>query len=98
MAFKGLVINVVLLLAVVGAAVTDMAAFMLLTTVGIQLVIAIKALPTETTLGMSFETALVDGSGLIITILFVLSQFRVCKESVLMSKDFFVPCTKVTIS
>jgi hypothetical protein len=35
MAFKGLVINVVLLLAVVGATVTDMAAFMLLTTMGI---------------------------------------------------------------
>lgn len=56
-----------------------MAAFMLLTTMGVQLVITIEALSTETTLGMPFETALVDGTGLVITILFVLSQLRVCK-------------------
>jgi hypothetical protein len=79
MTFKGLIVHVVLLLAVVRAPVTDMAAFMLLTAMGVQLVVTIEALSAETTLRMPFETALVDGTGLVITILFVLSQLRVCK-------------------
>lgn len=73
MTLKGRVINVVLLLTIVGTAVTDMAAFVLLTTMGIKLIITIEPLPTETAFGMSFETALVDGTRLVIAILFVLS-------------------------
>lgn len=98
MTLKGLVVNVILLLAVVGTAVTDMTAFVLLTTMGVQLVITIEPLPTETALGMSFETALVDGPRPIIAVLFVFSQFCVCKEGVFMGKDLFVPRTKITIS
>ena len=98
MTLKGLIIHVVLLLAVVGSAITDMAAFMLLTAMGIQLVVTVKALSTETTLGMPFETALVDGTGLVITVFFVFSQLRVRKEGVFVGENLFVSCTKITIA
>lgn len=98
MTLKGLIIHVVLLLAVVGSAVTDMTAFVLLTAMGIQLVVTVKALSTETTFGMSFETALVDGTGLVITVFFVLSQLRVRKEGMFVGEDLFVSCTKITIA
>lgn len=76
---EGLVVDVVLLLAVRGATVTNMAAFMLVTTVRIKFIITIETLATKATFRMSSETALVDGTWLVVADLFMLSQLGVGK-------------------
>jgi len=72
-ALKSVVVNVVLLLAVGRASVTDVAAFMFITAVSVQLIIAVESLTAEATFGMSLETTLIYGSRLIITGPFVFS-------------------------
>lgn len=70
------VVNVVLLLTVGGASVTDVAPFMFIAAVGVQLIVTIEPLTTETTFGVSLEATLVYSSRLVISGPFVLTQFR----------------------
>lgn len=94
--FQGLVIDVVLLLAVGGTAITDMATLVFISTVSIKLVIAVETLAAKATLWVSFKTTLVDGTGLIITILLMLSQLCMSEKSVLVGEDLLVSCTEIT--
>lgn len=80
-----------------GTAIANVASFVLVSTMSVQLVIAIESLPTETTLGVALEAALVDGTRFVVTMLLVFSQLSHCEESVLVSEHLFVPCTKVAI-
>ena len=96
-ALQSIVVNIVLLLAMGGTAVANMASFVFITTMGVQLVIAIESLPTKTTLGVAFEAALVDSTGFVITMLLVFSQLGHGEEGVLVSEHLFVPCAEVTV-
>lgn len=73
MILKGLIINVVLLLTVGGTTITDMATFVFVSAVSVELVVAVEALATKSTLRVSFETTLIDRAGLIIAVLLMLS-------------------------
>jgi hypothetical protein len=90
---KSVVVNIVLLLAVGRTSVTDVAAFMFITAVSVQLVVAVEALTTEAAFGMSPETTLVDGSRLVITGLFVFAQLCWSKKLMLVCKDLLVTST-----
>lgn len=96
MVFQGLVIDVVLLLAVGGTTITDMATLVLISTVGVEFIIAVETLAAKATFWVSFETALVNGTGLIVAVLLVLSQLRMSEQSVLVGEDLLVSCTEVT--
>ena len=69
MAFKGIIIDIILLLSVGRTAVADMASFVFVSAVCIELVIAIESLATETTFRMSLKAALVNCTRLIISVL-----------------------------
>jgi hypothetical protein len=97
-ALQSIVVNVILLLAMGSAAVTDMASFMLVTTVGVKLIITIESLPTESTLWVALEAALLDSTGFVITMLLVFPQLSHGKKGVLVSEHFLVPCTKITVT
>jgi hypothetical protein len=71
MLLKGVVINVILLLAMGGTSITDVTAFVLITTMSVELVVAVKSLATEPTLGVPSEATLVYSSRLVVTGLFV---------------------------
>ena len=90
MVLKGIVIDIVLLLAVGGATVTNVAAFVLITAVGVELIVTVESLTTETTLGVTSETTLVNGSRFVVARLLVLAQLRCSKELMLVCKDLFV--------
>ena len=70
------VVNIVLLLTMGGASVTDVATFVFITAMSVQLVVAVEPLTTKATLRVSPEATLVYSSRLVIARLFVLTQFR----------------------
>lgn len=75
-----------------------MAPLVFISTVGVELVITVKTLAAKATLWVSFETALVNGTRLIVPILLVPSQLCMSEQRVLMGEDLLVPCTEITIS
>lgn len=97
MVFQCLIIDVVLLLTVGGTTITDMATLMLISTVGVELIIAVETLAAKATLWVPFETALINGTGLVITILLVPPQLCMSEQSVLVCEDLLVPCTEITM-
>lgn len=70
------IVNIVLLLTMGGASVTDVATFVFITAMSVQLVVAVEPLTTKSTLGVSPEATLVYSSRLVIARPFVLTQFR----------------------
>lgn len=70
------IVNIVLLLTMGGASVTDVATFVFITAMSVQLVVAVEPLTTKSTLRVSPEATLVYSSRLVIARLFVLTQFR----------------------
>jgi hypothetical protein len=94
---QSVVVDIVLLLAMGGATVTDMASLVFVSTVGVELIIAIESLPTESTLGVALEATLVDSTRFMIAKFLVFPQIGHGEESVLMREYLFVPRTKVTI-
>lgn len=72
--FKGVIIDKVLLLTIAGPAVADMASFMPVSAVGIELIISIESYSTEPALWMASETALVSSTGIVVPILLMFSQ------------------------
>ena len=90
------VVNIVLLLAVSGSSITDMAPLVLVPTVGVQLVVSVEPLSAETTLRMTFKTALVDRPRGIVSVFFVLAQFRHGKQRMLVREHLFVSSTQIT--
>jgi hypothetical protein len=96
--FEGIVVDKVLLLASAITPIADMAAFVLVSTVCVQLVVSVEALSTEATFRVSLEAALVDRTRVVVTELLVLPQFGECKQLVFVRKDLLVSCTQVTVS
>ncbi len=45
---------------------------------------------------MTLKSALIDGTRIVVTKFLVLAKFADCKELMLMSEDFLIPCTKIT--
>jgi hypothetical protein len=72
--FECVVVEVVLLLATTVLPVADMASFMLVATMCVELVITVKSFVAETTLGMTFETALVNRSRIVVTSPFMFAE------------------------
>lgn len=75
-----------------------MAPLVFISTVGVEFVIAVETLAAKATLWVSFETALVNGTRLIVPILLVFSQLCMSEQRVLMGEDLLVPCTEITRS
>lgn len=75
--------------------IADMAPLMLIPTMRIELVVAVEALSTEATLGMTLESALIDRPRIIVTELFVLAKFTDSEELMLMGENLLVSRTKV---
>ena len=93
---EGVVIDVVLRVSATISAVAQVAAFVTVTTMRKQLVVAVEALSTEATLGMTFETRLVLGTRNVVSMLLVPTQILDCKEIVFVGKDFFVAGAEIT--
>lgn len=87
------IIDVVLLLAMSGLSIADVASLMLVTAVCIQFVISVESLATETAFRVTSETALVNGTGDIISVFLVFPQLRHGKEFVLVGEDLLVSST-----
>ena len=94
--FQRVVIHKILLLPPLVISIADMASFMFISAVGIELIISIETLSTKTTLGMPFEAALVHGTRIVVTKLFMFSKFLRCEEFMFVRKDLLVPCAKIT--
>lgn len=94
--FQGVVVHIVLLLPSIISSIADMALFMLISAMGIQLIIAVKPLPAEATLRVALKTALIHGSRIIITEFFMLAKFGYCKQFMFVREDFLVPCAQIT--
>lgn len=94
--FKGIVVDVVLLLAVARPSIANVTPFMPVTTMSIQFVVSIEPLAAKATFRMSFETTLIDSPGNVIAVFFMSSQFCVGEELMLMRKHFFIPRAEIT--
>lgn len=90
------IINVVLLLAMSGSSIADVASLMLVTAVCIQFVISVESLATETTFGVTSETTLVNSTGDVISVFLVFPQLRHGEEFVLVGEDLLVSSTQIT--
>lgn len=93
--FQRVVVHIVLLLPSIIPSIADMALFMLISAMGVQLIIAVESLPAETTLRMALETALVHGSRVVVAEFFVLAKFGYREQFMFVREDFLVPCAKV---
>lgn len=96
MYFKRVVVDKVLLLAVLIPSIANVTSLMLVSAMGIELIVAIKALPTESALRMTLEPALIDRAWIIISKLLVLAQFADGEKFVLVGKHFLIPCAEIT--
>jgi hypothetical protein len=94
--FQRVVVDVVLLLPATIASVADVAALMLVSAVGVQLVVPIEARVTEATFRMPPKAALVLCTRVVVAELLVLFQVWPCKELVFVGEDLLVPCTQIT--
>lgn len=93
--FQRVIVDIVLLLTTAVASVADVAAFMLVTTMCVQLVISIEALAAKTTLWVSLKSTLIDRARVVVPELLMLAQFWECEEFVFVREDFFVSRAKV---
>lgn len=73
-----------------------MALFMIVPTVRIQLIIAVKPLFAESTLRVTLETALIHSSRIIVAILLVIAELCHCEELMLMCENLLVSCAQIT--
>lgn len=79
MLLKGVVVDVILLLTVGRASITDVTTFMFITAMGIQLIIAVESLPAEAALGVTLEATLIYRTRSVVARLFMLPQLGGCK-------------------
>lgn len=93
---KGIVVDVILLLAIPGPAVTDVTAFMSVTTVDIELIVTIEPLAAEATFRMASEASLVNSPRDVISVFLVLSQFCIGKQFVLVREHLFISRAEIT--
>lgn len=95
MILKGIVVDVILLLPTGRAAVAYVASLMTVTTVRVEFVIAVESLAAKSTFGVSPETALIQGSWHIITVLLVFAQLCHSEKFMLVCEDLLVPSAKI---
>jgi len=93
---ESVVVDIVLGLSATIAAITQVASFVAVTTMGEEFIVSVEALTTEATLRMALEARLVLGTRDIITVLFVSTQFLRSKQFVFMSEDLLVTSTQIT--
>jgi hypothetical protein len=90
-----LVVQIVLRISASISSVTYVTSFVLLPTVGIQLVISIESLLAEATLWMSLKSRLVDCSRVVVSVFLMLPKLTEREQFVFMGEHLFVPCAKV---
>lgn len=83
-------------MAAVVPSITDMALLVLLPTMGVQFIVTVESLATKATFRMPFESGLIDGSGVVISKLFVLSKFPGCEQLMFVGEHFLVAGAKIT--
>jgi hypothetical protein len=93
--FQRVIVDIVLLLATAIVSVTNVAAFVLVSAVCVELVVSIESLSAETTLGVSLESTLIDRARIVVAELLMLAQFREREKFMFVRENFLVPCAKV---
>lgn len=73
-----------------------MASLVLVSAMRVEFVIAVEALSTEPTFGMTFEPTLVHSSRIIVAEFLMLLQLRDCEQLMLVGEDLLVPGTQIT--
>lgn len=91
-----IVVHKVLLLPAPITAVANVAAFVLISTMCVQLIVSVEALATETAFRVSLEATLIDRARVIVTELLMLPEIGKREELVLVREDFLVPRTQIT--
>ena len=94
--FQRIIVYIILLLASKIPPIANMALFVLISAMSIQLIIAIESLPAEATLRMALETTLVHGSRVVVAKLFMLPKFGSSEQFMFMREDFLVSCAQIT--
>lgn len=94
--FKRVVVKEILLSAAGVATVAEMASLVLVAAMCVELIVTVEPLPAETTFWMSFETALIYRTWVVVTKLFMLAQFSWREEFMLVSEDFLIPRAQIT--
>ena len=94
---KRIVVDIVLLLpAPTVLTIADVAAFVFVPTMRVELVVPVEALATEATFRMSLESALIDRARVIVAELLMFAQIRKGKQLVLVGEDFLVARAEIT--
>lgn len=93
--FKGVVIDVILVPAPTRLSITNMAPFMLISAVGVELIISVKAFATEFAFWVAFESTLINCTRRIIAVFLVFAKLRDSEKLMLVCKHFFVASTKI---
>ena len=96
MLLKRIVVNEILLIAALPTSITNMASFVLVSAMSIELVIAIKSRPTETTFRMTLEAALIYRTRIVVSKTLMFPQLLRCEQLMLMREDLLVPRAEVT--
>ena len=95
MLLQAIVVHKVPRVVATSPAIADMTSLVPVTAMRIQLVIAVKPLPTEPTLWMTFEAALIYGARVVVAELFVPAKISGCEQLMLVGEDLLVAGTEV---
>jgi len=68
---------------------------MLIPAMGVKLIVTVESLPTKATFRMTFETALVNGSRIVIAEFLMLAKLLLSEEFMLMGEHLLVPGAEV---
>ena len=79
MSLQRIVVKVVLRILSARSSITQMPSSILIAAVGVEFIITIASFAVEPTLWMTSESALIDGARVVIAILFMAPQFRLCE-------------------
>lgn len=84
------IVEVILRVSSAISSVANVTSLVLLSTVIVKFIITVEPLLTETTFWMSLEARLINCAGIVITVLFVFSQFAKSEQFVFVGEDLFV--------
>jgi hypothetical protein len=91
---QGVVIQIVLRLAWIQS-IAYVTSFMLLSTMGVQFVVAVEMSPAKSAFWMSTKTTLIGSARFIVALFFMSLQLLFREQLMLMRKDFFIPRAEV---
>ncbi len=72
-----------------------MTSLMLIPAMSVKLIVTVESLPTKATFRMTFETALVNGSWIIVAELLMLAKLLLSEEFMLVGEYLLVPSAEV---